>query len=74
MPQAPSSLLSRRTLLTKSTAITAGAALSSLTKLRAADAAGKKLKVAVIALGRGMGHVQALLTLPDVETAPKPAP
>ncbi|MFZ4766139.1 MAG: Gfo/Idh/MocA family protein, partial [Roseimicrobium sp.] len=36
-------------------------------RLRAADAASKKLKVAVVALGRGMGHVQALLTLPDVE-------
>lgn len=61
--------MNRRTLLTQGTAITAGAALSSFTKLRAADAAGKKLKVAVVALGRGMGHVQALLGLPDVEIA-----
>jgi hypothetical protein len=43
--------------------------LSSITKLRAADAANRKLRVAVIALGRGMGHVNALLTLPYVEIA-----
>ena len=30
---------------------------------------GRKLQVMVMGLGRGMGHVQALLTLPDVEIA-----
>src|SRR5205823_4675760 len=38
-------------------------------KLRAADTAGRKLRVAVVALGRGFAHVSALLTLPDVEIA-----
>lgn len=45
------------------------AALSTLPKLRAADKAANKMKVAVVALGRGMGHMQALLALPDVEIA-----
>ncbi len=36
-------------------------------RLRAADAAANKVKVAVVALGRGMGHVQALLKIPGVE-------
>ncbi|MFM2141797.1 MAG: hypothetical protein RLZZ476_341, partial [Verrucomicrobiota bacterium] len=61
--------MNRRTLLTQSSVLGLGAAFSSLPKLRAADQAGNKLKVAVIALGRGMGHVQALLKLPDVEIA-----
>jgi predicted dehydrogenase len=61
--------MNRRTLLTQATAAGAGAALSSITRLRAADAAAKKLRVAVIALGRGMGHVNALLSLPNVEIA-----
>lgn len=61
--------MNRRSLLTNTAALGAGAALSSITKVRAADAAGKKLKVAVVALGRGMAHVSALLTLPDVEIA-----
>lgn len=61
--------MNRRTLLTQSAAITSGAVLSSVVKVRAADAAGKKLKVAVVALGRGMAHVQTLLKLPDVEIA-----
>ena len=59
--------MNRRTLLQQSTAIAATAAVSSLTRLRAADAAAKKVKVAVVALGRGMGHVQALLKIPGVE-------
>lgn len=60
--------MNRRTLISRTSALGLGAALSS-TRLRAADKAGNKLKVAVIALGRGMGHVQALLALPDVEIA-----
>lgn len=59
--------MNRRTLLHQSTAVAATAAFSSITHLRAADAAAKKVKVAVVALGRGMGHVQALLKIPGVE-------
>lgn len=59
--------MNRRTLLAQSSAIGLGAALSSLGRVRAADKAARKVKVAVVALGRGMGHVQALLKLPDVE-------
>ncbi len=61
--------MNRRTLLSRGTAAGAAVALSSFHIARAADAAGKKLKVAVVALGRGMGHVSALLSLPDVEIA-----
>lgn len=59
--------MNRRTLFQKSSALGLGAALSSLPRLRAADKAANKIKVAVVALGRGMGHVQALLALPNVE-------
>jgi predicted dehydrogenase len=61
--------ITRRTALQRTAALSLGAAFSSIPNLRAADAAGRKLRVAVVALGRGMGHVQALLTLPDVEIA-----
>ena len=47
--------------------VTGAAAATAATTLRAADQASKKIKVAVVALGRGMGHVQALLKLPNVE-------
>ena len=60
--------MNRRSILTRSAALGAGAALSSITKVRAAEA-GKKLKVAVVALGRGSAHVAALLKIPDVEIA-----
>ena len=58
--------MNRRSFLHQTSVL---AAASSLSKLRAADPAGKKLKVAVVALGRGMGHVSALLKLPNVEIA-----
>ncbi|MBL9114241.1 MAG: Gfo/Idh/MocA family oxidoreductase [Verrucomicrobiaceae bacterium] len=45
----------------------AAAAAAVTPRLHAADAAAKKIKVAVVALGRGMGHVQALLKIPNVE-------
>ncbi|MEQ1853289.1 MAG: Gfo/Idh/MocA family oxidoreductase, partial [Chthoniobacteraceae bacterium] len=61
--------ITRRSALQRAAAFSVGAALSSIPNLRAADTAGRKLKVAVVALGRGMGHVQALLSLPDVEIA-----
>jgi predicted dehydrogenase len=35
--------------------------------LRAANTANRKIRAAVVALGRGMGHVSALLSLPDTE-------
>ncbi|HSI65428.1 MAG TPA: Gfo/Idh/MocA family oxidoreductase, partial [Candidatus Saccharimonadia bacterium] len=59
--------MNRRTLLTQGTAAGAAVAFSSFNIVRGAEAPGKKLKVAVVALGRGMAHVSALLTLPDVE-------
>ncbi len=61
--------ITRRSALQRTAVLTAGAALSTLPNLRAADAAGRKLKVAVVGLGRGMAHVTALLALPDVEIA-----
>ena len=59
--------ITRRSALKSTAVLAAGAALSRFPNLRASDAAGRKLRVAVVALGRGLGHVQALLTLPDVE-------
>jgi predicted dehydrogenase len=63
--------MDRRTLLKNSTALGAGLAL---TGVRAADEPAAapapdapKIKVAVVALGRGMGLVQALLQIPNVE-------
>jgi predicted dehydrogenase len=47
--------------------LAAGLATAPSFTTRAADAANRKLRVAVVALGRGMGHVSALLKLPDVE-------
>src|SRR5688572_24274179 len=61
--------ITRRSALQRAAAWSAVAALSSVPHLRAAEPAGRKLRVAVVALGRGMGHVQALLNLPDVEIA-----
>jgi predicted dehydrogenase len=61
--------MNRRTILHQSAALGITAAASSVTKLRAADQAAEKLRVAVVGLGRGMGHVQALLQIPGVEIA-----
>ena len=61
--------MTRRSALQRTAALSLGAAFSSLPSLGAAENSDRKLKVAVIALGRGMGHVQALLTLPNVEIA-----
>lgn len=61
--------MNRRTLLTRGSAASAAVALSSFHIARGAEAPGKKLKVAVVALGRGMAHVSALLNIPDVEIA-----
>ncbi len=59
--------MKRRSLFKQTSVFGIAAALPALTRLRAADQAANKLKVAVVALGRGMGHVQALLKLPNVE-------
>jgi len=59
--------ITRRSALQRTAALSFGAALSTFPNLRAADAAGRKLRVAVVALGRGMGHVNALLKMDDVE-------
>src|SRR5215210_1072282 len=62
--------ISRRSALRRTAALSLGAAaISSFPNLRAADAANRKLRVAVVALGRGLAHVTALLKLPDVEIA-----
>jgi predicted dehydrogenase len=59
--------ITRRSALQRTAALSLGAALSSMTSLPAADVTGRKLRVAVVGLGRGLAHVQALLTLSDVE-------
>ncbi len=61
--------ITRRSALQRTAALSLGAAFSPLPKLRAADAAGRKLRVAVVALGRGYAHVTALLKMDDVEIA-----
>lgn len=60
--------VNRRAFLYKTSVATA-AAMAASANLRAADQGGRKLRVAVVALGRGFAHVQALLSLPDVEIA-----
>jgi predicted dehydrogenase len=61
--------MTRRTLLQQSSAFGLTAALSSVSSycFGQEKAPGRKVKVAVVALGRGMAHVQALLKIPNVE-------
>jgi len=64
--------ISRRSALRSTAAFGIASALGPLLRpasLRAANASQRKLRVAVVALGRGMAHVSALLNLPDVEIA-----
>ena len=61
--------MNRRHLLQNSAVLSAGAFLSSTARLRAADAANDRVRVAVVGLGRGMGHVSALLNTQNVEIA-----
>ena len=61
--------LTRRSALQRTAALSLGAAFASFPYLRAADPAQRKLRVAVMGLGRGLDHAQALLTLPEVEIA-----
>jgi predicted dehydrogenase len=56
--------LTRRSALQKTALLGLATAIHPL---RAANTPSKKLRVAVVGLGRGMGHVSALLSLPDVE-------
>jgi predicted dehydrogenase len=61
--------MNRRHLLQNSAVLSAGAFLSSTARLRAADAANDRVRIAVVGLGRGMGHVSALLNTKNVEIA-----
>lgn len=61
--------ISRRTVLKNHAVLALGIGVASLPRLRAADTALQKLRVAVFGLGRGMGHVSALLQIPNVEIA-----
>ena len=58
-------MFNRRSFLLQS----AAASLAVSARLHAADSAANTLRVAVLGLGRGRDHVQALLTLPGVEIA-----
>jgi predicted dehydrogenase len=60
--------ITRRSALQRTAALSLGAAFT-LPHLRAADAANRKLRVAVVALGRGFDHVNALLKMEDVQIA-----
>jgi predicted dehydrogenase len=59
--------MNRRYFFQGSAAIGSGALLSSVTKLRAADRANDRVRIAVVGLGRGMGHVNGLLGCENVE-------
>jgi len=64
--------ITRRSAIQRTTVLGLASVLPSTFRansLRAANAAGRKLRVAVVGLGRGMGHVAALLNLKDVEVA-----
>ncbi|HSH96593.1 MAG TPA: Gfo/Idh/MocA family oxidoreductase [Roseimicrobium sp.] len=60
---------SRRTFFQNTTAATAGIALLGATAARAADAAGRKIVVGIMGLGRGKAHITGYLGVPDVEIA-----
>jgi len=61
--------ITRRSAIQQTTALGLGAAASAFAAAPSVHAgvAGRRLRVAVVALGRGMGHVNALLSLPDVD-------
>lgn len=63
-----SNAIDRRYFLGQGAALVAGLTAGP-SFLPAADSTGKKLVVGVMGLGRGLGHVQACLALPDVELA-----
>src|SRR6185503_8118428 len=60
----------RRDFVKRSTVFSFGLAAAPLvSRVRAADSPGEKLRVGVMGLGRGMGHVKALQGLANVEVA-----
>jgi predicted dehydrogenase len=59
----------RRILLRRTAVLSLGTAFAPLATVRAAEPAGRKLRVAVVGLGRGYDHVMALLKIPGVEIA-----
>jgi predicted dehydrogenase len=61
--------LSRRSLLKTSAAASVASLVSSFPAIRAAGAPSKKIRCAVVALGRGMAHVNAILACPNTEIA-----
>jgi predicted dehydrogenase len=64
--------ITRRSALRRTAALGLASSLASLPSaqsLRAASSANRKIRAAVVALGRGMAHVSSLLSLPDVEIA-----
>ena len=61
--------LSRRAFLRRSVIAAAGSSLGAVGVLRAADAPGSRLRVAVMGLGRGLAHAEALLQIPNVDLA-----
>jgi predicted dehydrogenase len=62
--------LTRRDLLKQTASLGLAAAITPLaSSLHAANAAGRRLRVAVVGLGRGMSHIATLVKIPDVEIA-----
>ena len=61
--------ISRRTFFHQSSAVTAGTLLLGATGSRAALSPGDKIVAGVMGLSRGMGHVEALLGIPNAEIA-----
>lgn len=60
--------INRREFLQKTSALGAGlAAYAAAGQLRAAQSPNESLRVGVMGLGRGLGHVNALLQIPNVE-------
>ena len=64
--------MTRRSAIHRTAALGLGAAVSTLVSAQAQPAVGngdRRLRVAVVALGRGMAHVNTILSLPDVDIA-----
>lgn len=61
--------MNRRTFLSTTAAAGAGLTLAASRRARADEPEAKQLRVAVVGLGRGLAHVQALLQLKNVDIA-----
>src|SRR4026207_2200679 len=61
--------ISRRTFFHQSTLASAGALVLGTSQSRAALSPGDKVGAGVMGLSRGMGHVEALLGIPNAEIA-----